>query len=506
MKKYDDELDFDEALLKEKTPGKKQLIFSVCGIVILVAILLILIFTGKKETKETLQSADSESTLISAETEATEGETLSSEDTTSQEEKNEAGELQSNNGSQVHIIDQASMTETVTYGIDVAKYQGIIDWSSVANSGVDYAMIRVGHRSGDNGEILADPTALYNLQEATANGIRVGAYFFSTAITVEEAQEEADWVANYIANYAITYPVVYNCEGFEKESSRQYSLTKAERTDIAMAYLERIYENGYTPMFYAARNELQDEAKWETKRIEDNYLVWVAWYPGGEYSQESGPEYTGKYGMWQHTNSGSVAGISETVDMDVCYFGYAKDATPHDTSVALKVTLTMADLMEFDAVNETVTAKDVVNLRDIPSQGEDSNVLASLKNGETATRTGVSETGWSRVECNGGVYYAVSNYLTTDLTVQAPVADVPVEDDGIKTEFVSCNEAVTPKIEINLRLLPSVTNPEATVVATIRNGEVITRTGINTDYGWSRVEYNGQTLYCVSSYLQTVQQ
>ena len=64
---------------------------------------------------------------------------------------------------------------------------------------------------------------------------------------------------------------------------------------------------------------------------------------------------------------------------------------------------------------------------------------------------------------------------------------------------------MTPKIEVNLRKLPSVTNPDAVVVATVTAGEVFVRTGINTDYGWSRVEYNGQTLYCVSSYLNVVE-
>ena len=64
------------------------------------------------------------------------------------------------------------------------------------------------------------------------------------------------------------------------------------------------------------------------------------------------------------------------------------------------------------------------------------------------------------------------------------------------------NESVTAKIEVNLRTLPSVTNPDAVVAASLKYGEWITRTGIS-DNGWSRVEYNGQTLYCVSSYLST---
>lgn len=159
--------------------------------------------------------------------------------------------------------------------------------------------------------------------------------------------------------------------------------------------------------------------------------------------------------------------------------------------------------MIFSPVEETVTAKDATNLRDIPSQGDDSTVMYTLQNGQTATRIGISDQGWSKLEYEGETYYAISNYLTTDLTVK-PQEVVP-EDDGIKTVFTACNEQVTPKIEVNLRALPSVTNPDATVIATIRAGEIVTRTGINTDVGWSRVEYNGQTLYCISSYVYVVQ-
>lgn len=161
--------------------------------------------------------------------------------------------------------------------------------------------------------------------------------------------------------------------------------------------------------------------------------------------------------------------------------------------------------MNFQEVNETVTAKEVTNLRNIPSQGADSTVLRQLSNGETATRTGVSDQGWSRLVLDGTTYYAVSSFLTTDLSYRPPEPEAQ-DDDGIKTQFTPCQEQVTPKIEINLRSIPSVTNPEAVVVATAYAGEVFTRTGINTDVGWSRVEYNGQVLYCVSSYLEVVAQ
>lgn len=150
-------------------------------------------------------------------------------------------------------------TDETTYGIDVARYQGTIRWAEVAASGVDFAMVRVGMRGMAEGEISPDSNARYNLQEAEKYGVKLGVYFFSTAISKEEAVEEADWTADFIAQYPITYPVVYDCEGFTDTESRQYGMSKTERTDIALAFLKRIEQRGYEGMFYAAKNELQDE-------------------------------------------------------------------------------------------------------------------------------------------------------------------------------------------------------------------------------------------------------
>ena len=114
---------------------------------------------------------------------------------------------------------------------------------------------------------------------------------------------------------------------------------------------------------------------------------------------------------------------------------------------------------------------------------------------------------------NGQIYYAVSSYLTTDLTVKTPEPAQTQEssqnteaDDGIKTQFAARDENVTPKEAVNLRTLPSVTNPDSKVVIKLPYGSVVKRTGINEELGWSRVEYEGQTLYCVSSYVFVVEE
>ncbi len=402
---------------------------------------------------------------------------------------------------EILVSDNAEETSDVTLGIDVAKYQGTIDWTEVAASGIDFAMVRVGYRTQNSGEIKADTNAKYNMQEATANGLKVGAYFFSTAVSKDEAIEEAKWVADYISQYQITYPVAYNCEGFTNPSNRQYGLTKTNRTDIAIAFLNEIYSQGYTPMFYASKGEMTADADWETSRIEKSFKIWVAQYSEIPYPETPMSSYAGTHDMWQFTNNGTVPGIKKPVDVNVAYFGYVGAADAQNQEAPDKVKADVEALLNFTEVNETVTSKDVTNLRDIPSQGDESHILMQLKNGETAQRTAVSDSGWSRLEIEGEVYYAVSNYLTTDLSYKAPEAPAPEPDDGIDTVFTKVNEKVTPKIEINLRTLPSVTREDSEVIATVYAGETFTRTGINNEVGWSRVEYNGQTLYCVSSYL-----
>lgn len=424
-----------------------------------------------------------------------------------QEQDPQTSTMSTEQGTEVNVTELLSsgsvaQTDQVTIGIDVARYQGTIDWEQVAASGIDFAMVRVGYRADKSREICADSNARFNMQEAQKHGIKVGAYFFSTATTTQEAVEEAGWVADYISQYQITYPVAYDCEGFDQPDSAQYGLTNAERTEIAIAFVTEINNRGYTPMFYSSMGELTGSAKWDTQRIEEICRVWVAQYPETPYPQTAKSSYTGAHVMWQYTNRGTVAGISKPVDVNVAYFGYEGTAQARSDEAPEEAKADVEALMNFTQVSENVTAKDSTNLRDIPSQGADSRVVYTLKNGEAAARTGVSDSGWSRLIIDGERYYAVSNYLTADLSYRPPVKE---PDDGLKTKFQSVSENVTPKIEINLRKLPSVTNPDAAVVATVRAGEVFVRTGINTDYGWSRVEYNGQTLYCVSSYLTTAE-
>lgn len=399
--------------------------------------------------------------------------------------------------------DKVKETEDMTFGIDVAKYQGTIDWKQVASAGVDFVMVRVGYRSLVEGEITADTNAAYNLQQAQKQGLKLGAYFFSTAVTKDEAIEEANWVADFIDAYPITYPVAYNCEGFNDPQNRQYGLTKHQRTDIALAFLKQIEKRGYEAMFYASKNEMTDDAQWQVSRIEDDYKIWVAQYPEKPYPETEKSSYEGIHHMWQYTRSGVLPGIPEGVDVNVAYFGYDSAEEAKSDETVPEAHPDPEALMEFKESNQKVTAKSETNLRDIPSQGEDAKVLYTLKNGQIATQIAVSDSGWSKVEFEGKIYYAVTSYLTTKLdanTETKPPQDA--DGDGIETVFRTVNEPVTAKEWVNLRNIPSTTRADASIVGQLKNGDIATRTGIS-DNGWSRLDIAGTVCYAVSSYLTT---
>lgn len=273
MKKFDDDLEFES--LNDEPRDTRFILPIIVVAVLLVIVIVALVLLGKnKDTSADLMSTEQSGTT-EEETQNTEvmGAIEAAESTEETDADDPQGSSMGNEtGASVDVtalLSAGSVAESgeTTFGIDVARYQGTIDWSQVAASGVQFAMIRVGYRTQKTGEIVADTNAKYNMQEAQANGIKIGAYFFSTAVTTDEAVQEADWVADYISQYQITYPVAFNCEGFENADSRQYAMTQSERTDMAIAFLNEIYNRGYTPMFYAAKNEMLSDAKWDTSRM-----------------------------------------------------------------------------------------------------------------------------------------------------------------------------------------------------------------------------------------------
>lgn len=399
-------------------------------------------------------------------------------------------EINRESGTEIEIK-KAVIKEGCANGIDVSKWQGKINWKAVKSAGIDFAIIRIGFR-GENGTIYKDSCADYNIQQAEKNGVLVGVYFFSTAVNTAEAEEEAKWTVNAVSGYPISYPIVYDCEGFLNGESRMYGITNTSRTDNAAAFLKYVTECGYEGMLYSAKSELENSKYWDTPRIESNFKIWVARYPSAPYPETDHPDYTGNYDMWQYTDNGNINGVSGKVDLNISYFtrdkSAPKNASARPQSAAAP---TEKDSIYTDA-NDEITAKIEVNLREAATTK--GNIVATLKNGTFVTRTGIGSNGWSRLNYNGKTVYAITSYLTTDKNYSVPATSANPSDG-----FAEANGQVTAKDETNLRAEPST---GAEIVATIKNGEFVTRTGTNPN-GWTKLLYNGRTVYAKTNLLTT---
>ena len=210
-------------------------------------------------------------------------------------------------------IDENVKTYT---GVDVSKFQGDIDWQKVKNDGIDFAIIRVGLRGyGRSGEIYEDENARKNIKEALDAGLRVGVYFFSQAITVEEAVEEARFVLDFIKDYNITFPVVFDWENEPDKNMRTDNLPDSVLTDCAVAYCETVKQAGYIPAVYFNLNF--GYLRYNLDAIKD-YTFWFAQH------KEDSPEFYYNYSIWQYTHTGRVDGIDADVDLNISFTDFTK--------------------------------------------------------------------------------------------------------------------------------------------------------------------------------------
>lgn len=198
------------------------------------------------------------------------------------------------------------------FGIDVSYFQYDIDWTKVAND-VDYAIIRVGYRGyGSSGDLVLDYKFKENIKEAKEAGLEVGVYFYTQAITSEEAREEADFVYKYIKNYSLELPVYFDIESVDWDEGRldNAGLTVAQKTQICKAFCNRIKSYGYEAGVYANMNWLYNMI--DGAALGAKYPIWLA-----NYTNQT--TYTGDYQTWQFSSTGKVSGISTNVDMNVNY-------------------------------------------------------------------------------------------------------------------------------------------------------------------------------------------
>ena len=191
-------------------------------------------------------------------------------------------------------------------GIDVSAYQGSIDWDAVAKSGIKFAIIRLGYRGYGSGKLVEDDYAKQNLQGARDAGLKVGAYFFSQALNIKEADEEIKFMLEILGETYLDMPLVLDWE-IPTSDARTAGMDARTLTDIQLHFCEAVEEKGYQPMVYF--NWHQSEHLYYLSELED-YPFWLALY-------QDRMTYPWKVEMWQYTSTGRVPGIAGDVDINV---------------------------------------------------------------------------------------------------------------------------------------------------------------------------------------------
>jgi GH25 family lysozyme M1 (1,4-beta-N-acetylmuramidase) len=201
-------------------------------------------------------------------------------------------------------------------GADISKHTGEVNFTGLKAAGVDYVMIRLGSRGYSTGKITLDENFQQNIEGAIEAGLDVGVYFYSQAVSQDEAVEEANFVVQNLEPYRanVNYPVAFDMELVTNDTSRVESLSRDDKTTVTVSFLEAIKAAGYVPMIYG-------DKEWLIKEVDmtklQSYDVWLS-------QEEDIPDYPYLYTMWQYSTDSVVNGITGNADLNLCFVSYSE--------------------------------------------------------------------------------------------------------------------------------------------------------------------------------------
>lgn len=229
----------------------------------------------------------------------------------------------------------SKVSEPLMKGIDVSVHNGSIDWQKVKNSGIQFAILRAGY-----GREMSQKDVRFeeNYRNAKAAGIPVGAYWYSYAMSEDEARLEADVFLSVIKGKQFEMPIY-----FDLEEKKQFDLGKEKVSAIMRAFLERVESAGYFVGLYGSASSLTTHT---ADDIKSRYTIWLA-----HWTNQT--DYSGAHALWQYSEKGTVSGIFGNIDLDIAYvdfpdiirnqrlngFGQAPTPDPDDTiaNVTVKI-------------------------------------------------------------------------------------------------------------------------------------------------------------------------
>lgn len=210
-------------------------------------------------------------------------------------------------------------------GIDVSKWQGMIDFNKVKQNGIDFVIVKAG---GSDGSYYKDSYFERNYHKSMLAGLKTGCYFFCGAnfITERAAKAVAAYFSSIISDKPFTMPIVLDIEATSPEN-------KYNTTQTAIKCAKILEDMGYFVTIYGSEiSGFKDRMDADKLKMFD---FWVAKYSNNRPNLNCG--------MWQYSSTGKIGGITGNVDLDYAYRNYEEitkyklNNTKSDMLIAFKV-------------------------------------------------------------------------------------------------------------------------------------------------------------------------
>lgn len=240
------------------------------------------------------------------------------------------------------------MNDAIMQGCDLSIYQGEIDFAKLkagtaTNKGADFAILRAGY-----GRLVSQKDKKFESYYSGCKkvGINTGAYWYSYAMSEDEARQEAQACLEVLKGKKFEMPIYYDVE-----EQKQFALGKQKVSAIIRAFLEVVEKAGYWVGLYSNTSSLNSYIEDDIKK---RYAIWVAHWG------VKAPTYQGQYGIWQYTEKGYMNGINGNVDLDFCYFDYPTEIKRHGLNGYTVEPVKDKRTIEATAVVEGVTYKGIL--------------------------------------------------------------------------------------------------------------------------------------------------
>lgn len=204
-------------------------------------------------------------------------------------------------------------------GVSVSKADPELNFYQLSRNGIDYAILKIGQRGYQSGEIALDDKFEEYLKACIDAGMPIGISFSSHAITTEEAIEEADFIIgklnefHEIYEFELAYPIVINLDAVLNDTDRCAFLDKNERTLILNTLLPKITENGYPVILYANKEWL----------LQNMYLSHLTQYDVWLDQTGDVPDYPYQFVMWHYTTNAVVKGAEGPLNMSISFVDFS---------------------------------------------------------------------------------------------------------------------------------------------------------------------------------------